>query len=64
MPTGCNPARGERHGRAKLSIWDVVAIRALFDLRDRPSISRIAAAFGISRQHVLRLRDGVHWGHL
>lgn len=64
MPTGANPARGEKHGRAKLSMWDVVAIRALFGPADHPSVSRIAKAFGISRRHVVRLRDGDHWGHI
>ncbi len=52
-------ARGERHGRAKLTAEKVLAIRA--DLR-HPKI--IAAEYGLSRPYVIRLRHGEKWAHL
>jgi len=58
-------ARGERHGRAKLSMWDVIAIRCLLSIRiDPPSVSAIARAFEISRRTVTGIRSGKNWGWL
>lgn len=56
-------ARGERHGRAKLTLWDVCAIRALFlpPMPRLPVITRIATAFGISERQVRKIRDGMNW---
>jgi hypothetical protein len=56
-------ARGERHGMAKLSMWDVCAIRALFEGDLTPSISRIARAFGLNRSTVRKIRDRKIWNH-
>ena len=56
MPTGCNPARGEKHGRAKLTADQVQAIR-----EDGGTIYGIAKRYGISRRQVVRIRRGEHW---
>jgi len=59
MPAGSNPARGEKHGRAKLSAAQVQAIRT-----DGGTIYGIAKRFGISRRQVRRILDRDHWGHV
>ena len=56
MPAGSNPARGEKHGRAKLTAEQVHAIR-----QDGGTIYGIARRYGISRRQVRRILDGVHW---
>lgn len=50
-------AMGEDHGRAKLTTWDVLAIRALHDLpkHERPSIRATARAFGVGTRNVRRI---------
>jgi len=49
-------AQGEDHGRAKLTTWDVLAIRALHDDAlprwERPSIADTSRAFGVTRKTV------------
>lgn len=59
MPTGSNPARGARHGRAKLTEAQVRAIRD-----DGGTIYGIAKRFGISRRQVRRIISRDHWGHV
>ncbi|MFN4017640.1 MAG: helix-turn-helix domain-containing protein [Reyranella sp.] len=59
MPAGSNPARGEAHGRAKLTNAEVRAIRS-----DGGTVYGIAKRFGISRRQVRRILDGDHWGHV
>ena len=59
MPTGSNPARGEAHGRAKLTADQVRAIR-----HDGGTIYGIAKRFGISRRQVRRILDRDHWEHV
>ena len=54
-----NPARGEKHGRAKLTADQVLAIRV-----DGRSIRSIARAFGISRKQVRRILDREAWWHI
>lgn len=63
MPPGMhgNHARGERASGAKLSVWDVAAIRALFAGEQPPTVYGVAKAYGISRRQVRRIRDGQHW---
>lgn len=51
--------KGERHGRAKLSLADVVAIRAA----GGPQCD-IAQQFGIKRQTVSDIKRGRRWTHL
>lgn len=52
-------AMGEEHGRAKLTTWDVLAIRALHDDAvpkwDRPSIAATARAFGVGTRNIRRI---------
>lgn len=51
-------ARGEEHGRCKLSMWDVAAIKALFLHPTPPPKARVARAFGITPAHVRRILNG------
>lgn len=51
--------RGAGHHRAKLNEYDIIAIRA--DTRHRVEI---AAAFGISPNHVNTIKRGGRWSHL
>jgi hypothetical protein len=51
--------RGERHGMAKLTASQVLAIRA-----DRRSHSACAAEFGISRGNVTHIKSGKAWSWL
>lgn len=55
-------ARGEQHGRAKLTIWEVVAIRLVLAEPEPPSVSAVARAFAVDRRTVQRVRDGKRWG--
>lgn len=54
MPTGANPARGESHGRAKLTDAEVRAIRS-----DGGTVYGIAKRYGVSRRQVRRILDGL-----
>ena len=56
---GCNPARGERSGGAKLTADQVLIIRS-----SKESQTKIAVRFGISPGHVSRLQTGLRWKHL
>lgn len=52
-------AKGEKHGKAKLTSPEVMAIRA-----DRRAHSTIARIYGITRSYVSNLKRGVNWTHL
>lgn len=55
-------ARGERHGRAKLTIAEVKRIHVL---RAKGFLQReIAAQIGITQAHVSRVLGGENWAHL
>lgn len=51
------PCKGEKHGRAKLTEADVIAIRASQGV----SHSKLAAKFGISKTQITRIRGGEYW---
>ena len=52
-------ARGERHGRAKLSAADVLVIRG-----SELSSQQLAGQFGVSANMVRYIRKGANWSHL
>lgn len=52
-------ARGERHGRAKLTEEQVIIIRT-----NGKSVRSTAREFGISRATVRRIRDRILWSHI
>ena len=52
-------ARGQKNGRARLSDDVVLAI-----LRSPEKPKDIAKRFGISRQHVYKIKSGTSWGHI
>jgi len=58
-------AMGEDHGRAKLTTWDVLAIRALHDDSvprwQRPAMARTARAFGVTPKTIRRIVDRQIW---
>ncbi len=51
MPTGDNPARGEKHGRAKITDEQAEAVR-----QDTGTEYGVAKRYGISRRQVGRIR--------
>lgn len=53
------PLRGERHGGARLTEAQVIAIRAATD-----SVRAIAVEYGISEGHAARVRSGRRWSYL
>ena len=55
--------RGSRHGRAKMTEEDVIALR-LFRLRDKVPFSRLGAMFGVSKRTAMRAYTGFAWRHL
>lgn len=55
-------ARGTRHGRAKLTPTDVIAIRAHLSAGRPPG--RVALLFGVSRAAIRSIADGRAWGHV
>jgi len=54
---------GERHGRSKLTVSDVVAIRQLVK-SGRHSQQDIAATFGVSRATVYKIANRLKWKHV
>jgi len=59
--TAFRTVRGEQHGRAKLTMWDVIAIRLVFEEPDPPSIEDVARAFSLDRRSVRSVRDRINW---
>lgn len=57
-------AMGEDHGRAKLTIWDVAAIKLLLAEPSAPPMTHVARAFGVNPPQVQRIRKGECWGWL
>jgi hypothetical protein len=57
-----NPARGQGHGRAKLSESDVMRVLELISSGHRDV--EIAAWFSISRHAIRLIRIGHNWAHL
>lgn len=53
--------RGERHGNAKLSTADVLAIRAMLAV-GRPG-KEVAAQFGVNRSQISRIKTGARRRH-
>lgn len=53
------PARGERHGRAKLTEQDVTEIRRL--LQSGHTQTSIAPKFGVSQRTISFIERGEHW---
>lgn len=51
--------RGERHGMAKLSVVEVLAIREM-----EVSSRKVAKAFGISQTMVSKIKRGEAWAHV
>jgi hypothetical protein len=54
--------RGERNGQATLTERDVIAIKD--KLRDGASLSRIAAAHGVTKAAISKIKTGRTWRHL
>jgi DNA invertase Pin-like site-specific DNA recombinase len=52
--------RGEKHGQAKLTERDVIAIRASVGA----TLQEIADLYGISNQQVSRIRARKKWAHV
>lgn len=52
-------SRGERHGHAKLSEADVLAIRSVENAN-----SELATSFGVSVGHIGKIKRNVLWRHL
>lgn len=61
MPPGVHSGhrKGGEHCYAKLSAWDVAAIRLL--LEESVPLLRISKAFWISCRQLRRIRDGQGW---
>ena len=53
-----NVGRGERHGKAKLTAADVIAIR---EACGRVSLRMLAARYGVSYGHVSKIARGEFW---
>jgi hypothetical protein len=51
-------AAGERHGGAKLTTSETVAIRAF---RYQETVEATAARFGVSKQQISRIQRGERW---
>lgn len=54
--------RGEDHPHAKLTMWDVIAIRCL--IAELTSVSRIARAFGVDRKTIRSIDRRLIWNWL
>ena len=61
MPMAARPnqARGERHGRAKLTVAQVWSLQRM--VVEGVSRAQVARYFKISRRQVGRIVAGIHW---
>lgn len=55
-------ARGEDHAHAKLTMWDVIAIRLLIE--GLVPVARIARAFGVDRKTIRSIDRRLIWNWL
>jgi len=55
-------ARGETHGRVKLTAAQVLAIKAA--LAHGVTKYRLSRSYGVSRKQIKRIEDGDAWRHL
>lgn len=58
------PKAGTKNGNARLTEAQVYSIRLMLQKHNPPSLQEIADHFGISRQHVGRIKAGKTWDHL
>jgi hypothetical protein len=56
-------AIGSKHGSAKLTEASVREIRALHRILKWP-VDRIAAAYGVSGNHLRKVISGIYWSHV
>ncbi len=62
ISTSC--ARGEKHGRAKLTATEIQKIRTIALQPDRPSYKQIGQQFGINQSHVYNIIKRKVWKHV
>ncbi len=62
IPSEC--ARGEHHGRAKLTITEVQEIRTILLQSNRPSYEEIGRQFGVNQSHIHRIAYRRVWKHI
>lgn len=53
---------GERNGNSRLTVNDVLEIRRLYRLGVGPR--KLAAQFGVNRNHIRHIAIGKKWGHI
>jgi DNA-binding XRE family transcriptional regulator len=53
---------GEKHGRAKLTAADVIAIRELFS-KSPFTHQQIASMYGVTRTTITSIHRGINWRH-
>ena len=59
---GINPmAKGETHGKAKITSADVFKIREMVKFKTQKEVGKM---FGVSHKHVGRIARGERWAHL
>ncbi len=62
ISTSC--ARGEHHGRAKLTAAEVQEIRTILSQPNRPSYEQIGQQFGVNQSHIHRIAHRKAWSHV
>lgn len=55
---------GEGHAQAKLTAWEVVAVRLVLKEDKASSVARVARAFRVSHTTVRDIRDYRYWRSL
>lgn len=59
-----NRARGERHGRAKLTAAAVWEIRVAWSTAPRPALTALADRYGVSERTIGFVVNGLTWQHV
>lgn len=59
-----NCARGEQHGRTKLTTIEIQTIRTIVSKPDRPSYEQIGKQFGVNQSHIYRIAKRKVWKHV